>query len=670
MNKILILNSKPKEREFLYKLTHKLGLICSSPSADEALPLLDATAFSLVLVDADVPGQPPWRLPLSSGSGVVLTGRREDSLKEAARHFPADRFVDYLLISEEPADFTRSQRVLAVASEYAKLKSEVENMAHSKASTANKLRKFSAAVREIGDALSKSLVRELDKRVAIETRYLSYRKLKEEFETALRKLYSANDFGKLLDIVFDIKNLLRARGISLYIREENETLGKYLKPLVWDDRFLPPAEFERHIALLEAQDFAAFVARTGEEIDTAEPELDPRFSRRYRDELRTPLRSLLGSPLKRDGAVIGLLEVYNKLEEGRGKRTGFSPEDRQLLRELSEHISLAIFKLNLIQYDALTGLLRPDPFFEKVIQKIEIPSKRRLESGSYALVMGDVDNFKNYNDFNGHEAGNRLLHDLAAVLKKSIREEDLLCRYGGEEFLFFLSGVHDLREGTQLTERIRKNVEDYKFQFEELQPRQNLTMSFGVTLLPHPKKVERGSVTKAFLKGIVREADLALAEAKGKRLAALKYDDIPITKNRVCAYVRDRSAVLTNAAALKDLYDPTFVERRKFERHLTSTLCLYKDNGGHCVASAVDMSLGGVRISSKKSLSVSSTLDLLLILGNRANSFKGVVVYSQKASPDSAFYHTGLKFRDLTPGDREDLEKYFVLLGKKLAPGV
>ncbi len=139
--------------------------------------------------------------------------------------------------------------------------------------------------------------------------------------------------------------------------------------------------------------------------------------------------------------VIGVLEVYNKHHDGAVSPEGYTREDEQVLRGLSEHISLAMTKLNLIQYDALTGLLRPDPFFQKVVLKIQQRSKRRQEVDAYAMVMGDVDWFKQYNDRNGHEAGNRLLRELAAVLKSSIRDDDLLCRYGGEEFLFFLTGV-------------------------------------------------------------------------------------------------------------------------------------------------------------------------------------------------------------------------------------
>jgi GGDEF domain-containing protein len=106
------------------------------------------------------------------------------------------------------------------------------------------------------------------------------------------------------------------------------------------------------------------------------------------------------------------------------------------------------------------------------------------------------------------------------VLKQSIREDDLICRYGGEEFLFFLAGVNSLQEACILTDRIRKNVEDTYFDHEELQPRNNLTMSFGVTLLP--KKDEFfASLNRYELKKIANEADMALAEAK-ERFAGLQ----------------------------------------------------------------------------------------------------------------------------------------------------
>ena len=196
-----------------------------------------------------------------------------------------------------------------------------------------------------------------------------------------------------------------------------------------------------------------------------------------------------------DNDVIGVIEVYNKILPKDSNREGFTREDQQIMRTLSEHISLAITKLNLIQYDALTSLLRPDPFFENVVHQIESQRKRRGEMESYAMVMGDVDWFKDYNDRNGHEVGNKLLRELANVLKSSIRDQDLICRYGGEEFLFFLTGLKNLEEACLLTERIKKNIEEHYFKFQEFQPSNNLTMSFGITYFTMENATRSSAIT-------------------------------------------------------------------------------------------------------------------------------------------------------------------------------
>ena len=665
MGNVIIFNAKTEEREFLFKFTHKLGPVYASPSLDKAIPLLKSLSFSLALIDLEQAGHPSLRPLLGAIPCLILTGRREDMLKEAVLKWPADRFVDYILFSSKPEDITRGQRVLLLAREYARLKADVESLTSSKASAENRLKKVSSEIKEIGNALSGSLVKELQKRITLQAHYLRYQKLKQKFEDTLRKLYAATDVSNLLDSLLDIKNLVQAASISLYIRDENETLGKYLKPLVWDDAVPSHADFSRHVALWQASDFASFVARTGQELNVADAGRDARFSNRYRNQLKSPLENILGSPLKHDQNVIGLIEVYNREEEdGRVRKAGFTAEDQQVLRGVSEHIALAITKLNLIQYDELTGLLRPDPFFEKVLQKIESQSKRRQETGSFAMVMGDLDWFKNFNDRNGHEAGNRLLRELSGVMKSAIREEDLLCRYGGEEFLLFQSGVKNIEEATMLTERIRKTIEDHYFEFEEFQPRQNLTMSFGVTLFPRALKDERGEATKTTLKKIANEADMALAEAKGKRFAALKHAEGMAIKNKVCAYVRDRSAVVSKTSLLKTAAETTFKEKRRHTRYFTSTLCIYRENGSHRVANTIDLSLGGAKISSKVQFPVAKTLDLFLILGDRANPLKGDVVYSQKASPSSAYFHTGLKFHLLTDAVRQHLQNYFFSLEK------
>lgn len=668
MAQVLILNSNSEEREFLRQIVGESGPVYLTGDAESALSLLHAHPVNIAIIEdnlAELPALRPYLLNLPC---LILTGRREDVLKEVVLRWPRDRFIDYIVISPLPSDATRGQRILAIAREYARLKARVEALTNSKISADSRLKQISVEVKALGDSLSIGLAKALEKRSALEMRYLRFQSIKKKFDDTLRKLHAANDVSNFLDIVRDIKDLVHARGVSLYISDESESLGRYLKPLVWDNIVPTHAEFAGYITTWTAQDFAAHVARTGQVLNLTDAKNDVRFSKRYQVHLRAPVHSLLASPLISEGAVIGIIEVYDKAEGDRILASGFDEDDRQSLAELSEHMALAITKLNLIQYDALTGLLRPDPFFQKVIQKIEIQSKRRQETGFYAMVMGDVDWFKNYNDRNGQEAGNRLLRELAAVLKSSIREDDLLCRYGGEEFLFFLTGVKTIEEATLLTERIRKNVEGHLFEFEEFQPRHKLTMSFGVTLLPHDRRDDRGFVTKDMLKNIAHEADFALAEAKGKRSAA--FNDIfpPVSKNRICAYVRDKSTVMSKTALLREAAEKSYVEKRHDRRYDASTLCIYRENGSHRVANTIDLSLGGAKISSKIEFPRAKILDLFIVLGNKANPFKGDVVYSQRTSPGSSYFYTGVKFRDISQDDRTALQNYIQSLGKRDIP--
>jgi diguanylate cyclase (GGDEF)-like protein len=458
----------------------------------------------------------------------------------------------------------------------------------------------------------------------------------------------------------EIRDIVQAESVTVYILEENEVIGPYLKPLVWDNAFLAHSDFSKFIAPLEAQDFAASVARFGHGISVAGLAFDRRLSKRYTSFLKAPLKNLLGVPIMHGRKVIGVLEVYNKTARGKACPEGFTREDQQILRDLSEHMAIAMAKLNLIQFDPLTGLLRPEPFFEKVLQKVNALSKRRREEGSMALVMGDVDWFKAYNDRNGHEAGNKLLRELAHILKLSIREEDLICRYGGEEFLFFLKGVNSVDEATMLTERIRKNVEDHYFELQEFQPRSNLTMSFGVTVSPKDDGEQSAPLTKADLKRLAGEADLAMAEAKGKRRPDLKPRgpaDVPVDKNRVCSFVWEEGAEKIKTEDLAAA-NRLVREKRKYERCNVSTPFLFRENGGFKVAKTVNISLEGARIISDTPLPLNKTLETILVIEDKALLIRSDIVYSEKGGGDSGFSYSGLKFKDLTFNEIKGLESY------------
>lgn len=658
---ILILHPSPKDLELLRTLCRPVGNIHTASTIAQAIQVLEKTDVHVVVVDWTLGAYPSLKGLFKTTTSILITGPEEHVLEEAARSWPMTYYVDFHPLPTQEHDNQGFLRAVVTAAEHAFLKAEVINLKGANEQNGIRLREAYSEIKKIKHFINQSIVKEIERRVSVEAKYLGVKKEKQKIEETLKKLYMANDVTSLLDVVYDIKEIVGAEGISIYLLEESETHGKYLKPLVWDDAFLTHPESAKHFVLIDSEDFAAFAARHGQEVNSSDVINDTRLSRRYVEELSRPLSSILCVPILKEKEAIGVLEVVNKARKPGEPERGFTPDDEKVMRRFSEHISIAMTKLNLIQYDALTGLLRPEPFFEKVIQKLLLERKRHKEGSSFALVMGDVDWFKNYNDRNGHEAGNRLLRELAAVLRTSTRDEDLLCRYGGEEFLIFLSGINSEEEAVGFTERIRKNIEEHPFANQEIQPRGNLTMSFGLTFFSRDRIRAWDTISKANLKKLANEADMALAEAKGKKMAALGLQDQP--KNRVCLYDKDKVREAERPSPLHAYMRKH--ERRRHKRFHTSTIMLYRRNDFHRVTKTVNLSLGGAKIPTEACLNSDQILDLILILGNNACQLKGEVVYSTEAGAGTSYYFTGLKFRDVSVKDRKILEDYFSSLEPK-----
>jgi len=658
--KLLILHHHPSVRSRLKQILGNELTIVEASWVSRALELSRQTSFDLAIAEAS-------QGDFSSLAGIIkpqiplfLISSSQEELIRALRSWPENWPVEIHLwpLEAETQELFRRRIRMAIYNLLPKVPSSGQTEGQIRASEI-KLRELSQEILELKAFFQKKVLKELENRLAWEIRCLLAEKEKQKIEAILKKIYAADDVSSLIDCVQDIKEIIKAGSLTFYILEQSEALGKYLKPLVLADAFLSHPDFARYSVPLGADDFAAYVARSGAQLNIAAPEGDPRFSSRYREQLRAPLRNLLAVPIMHDREVIGVIEAYNKQAQESAIK-GFSLEDQRLLKTISEHISMAMTKLNLIQYDPLTGLLRPEPFFEKILQKIQTQSKRRIDLGHCAMVMGDVDWFKNYNDLHGHEAGNRLLRELAAVLKASIREEDFLCRYGGEEFLFFLVGVKSLEEALLLTERIRRNIEQHYFPYQENQPRKNLTMSFGVTLLPQDKISP--SLTREDLKRLVAEADLALAEAKGKR-AAGGAEELPM-KNRICAYWPEddqrQKWSLINFQERKQI-----AEKRKYQRHFISTPLLIFDESGIKVTKTINLSLGGAKICLSSDLPLGQPLNLTIILEDKACQLKGNVVYKEKAADSPPLFHAGIEFSFPSPGIQKSLEDYLQAMASR-----
>jgi diguanylate cyclase (GGDEF)-like protein len=101
----------------------------------------------------------------------------------------------------------------------------------------------------------------------------------------------------------------------------------------------------------------------------------------------------------------------------------------------------------------------------------------------FSLVIADIDNFKHYNDTQGHQMGDVVLEGVAALLADNVRRGDLAARFGGEEFVIVLPNCEKPR-AVALSEDLRQSVESAVFPHQDLQPTGNITITLGVATFP------------------------------------------------------------------------------------------------------------------------------------------------------------------------------------------
>ncbi len=149
--------------------------------------------------------------------------------------------------------------------------------------------------------------------------------------------------------------------------------------------------------------------------------------------------------------------------------------------------------------DQLTGLYNRR-FLDETIDKIAAQIKRR--GTTLGILMVDIDYFKEVNDTYGHDMGDKVLKEIAKVLVKSVREADLVIRFGGEEFLVLLMDVQS-GKSVEIAEKIRKAVESHTIESFGVVLRK--TLSVGVSEFP----VDSDKIWQC-----IKYADVALYKAK------------------------------------------------------------------------------------------------------------------------------------------------------------
>jgi len=236
--------------------------------------------------------------------------------------------------------------------------------------------------------------------------------------------------------------------------------------------------------------------------------------------------SFISYPITMRGRKIGVLNVTDKM-------TGeaFDDVDLSLLELVGPQIAIALeraewqdratqFQLMSIT-DPLTGLLNRRYLEERLTEELNRSTRYNY---SMSCLMIDIDDFKNYNDLNGHQAGDAALKITAHGLKAALRSADIACRYGGEEFCILLPQT-SLTEAGVIAERMRQRVAETDYPYGKTQPLGVVSISVGISTFAR----DLDTAEK-----VISAADRALYNAKSQG------------KNRIEFYVQNVTGAPAN----------------------------------------------------------------------------------------------------------------------------
>jgi diguanylate cyclase (GGDEF)-like protein len=169
-------------------------------------------------------------------------------------------------------------------------------------------------------------------------------------------------------------------------------------------------------------------------------------------------------------------------------------------------------------HDSLTSLLNREAILEWLDRELARSSR---ENSSFAVLLADVDHFKNINDEHGHPTGDEVLREVAQLLMNSVRVYDLVGRYGSEEFLIVLPNCEGATVALSRAERLRKDISSSPI-LTEKRPI-SVTMSIGILATE-----ERSDLTAI---DVIHEVDAALyaAKAAGRNCSRLALLGVPDT---------------------------------------------------------------------------------------------------------------------------------------------
>jgi diguanylate cyclase (GGDEF)-like protein/putative nucleotidyltransferase with HDIG domain len=179
------------------------------------------------------------------------------------------------------------------------------------------------------------------------------------------------------------------------------------------------------------------------------------------EEITKTIRGVLVSPLIREDGAFGAITLYSK------SRISYTSEHVRLLESVSQHASSALNNALTFEKtkesaltDPLTELPNARAFYMMLEQRIA--EGQRLNKESLSVISMDVDDFKKVNDAYGHAVGDRVLSTIAQIIKKEMRQMDILARYAGDEFVAIMP-MSSATMANMIAERVRSAIESQKY---------------------------------------------------------------------------------------------------------------------------------------------------------------------------------------------------------------
>ena len=212
------------------------------------------------------------------------------------------------------------------------------------------------------------------------------------------------------------------------------------------------------------------------------------------DDIVKRFRGVLVSPLLREDGAFGAIALYSQ------SRTSYSTEHVRLLESVCQHASSALN--NALTYektrasalvDPLTELPNARGFYMMLEQRLA--ECQRMNRESLAVICMDIDDFKVINDKYGHSTGDRLLASVAGVVRRELRQMDILTRYAGDEFVAIMP-MASSKMAASIADRMRNTVEDQLFSVRA-GTLIGLGVSLGVACFPEDGETSEELLTAA-----------------------------------------------------------------------------------------------------------------------------------------------------------------------------